>query len=273
MSQASANGAARATEDPLSSLAARLPDAQDREWYAALVTYIHSLPPDDELVKVAQLFGFLTLIGRQLPDAIAAEQTKLREFLLKAYGALQQEVKTNASYHEKLNERLSRLPEEIASGVKPEAIAKSMSESFRQQLTQTGLQDTGRLLNNAVKELRQVAGELDAVVQPLQNRYHTIAGAIETEVGKIENAASQLRYQTANMLAQTREDRWAIKVLFCALLLLAGLVLGVMWEKRSTEAMILDLQSQIGQLQETVKTLSTPLRSPAATSKRQKTER
>ena len=85
---APANGLRRATPDPLASLAQRLPDPQDREWYAQLVAYIQSLPPNDELVKVAQLFGFLTLLGRELPDAIAAEQNKMREFLLKAYGAL-----------------------------------------------------------------------------------------------------------------------------------------------------------------------------------------
>ncbi len=59
------------------------------------------LSPNDEFVKVAELFGFLTLMGRELPDAIAAEQSKMREFLVKAYGALQQEVKTNESYPRK----------------------------------------------------------------------------------------------------------------------------------------------------------------------------
>jgi len=38
MSPAFANGVDRKRDDPLSSLAARLPDPQDREWYAALVS-------------------------------------------------------------------------------------------------------------------------------------------------------------------------------------------------------------------------------------------
>ena len=253
MSQASANGVTRAAEDPLSSLAARLPDPQDREWYAALVTYIHSLPPNDELVKVAQLFGFLTLMGRQLPEAIAAEHTKLREFLLKAYAALQQEVKTNASYHEKLNERLSKLPEEIAVGVKPEAIARAMSESFRQQLVQTGLQDTSRLLQSSVKDLKQVSGALDGVVQPLKAQYSGIASTIDSEVNKLQNAAYQLQHETGNLIAQTRDDRWALKAAFCLAILLVGVFLGLTWEKQNTASLVLDLQAQVNQLQQTIK--------------------
>lgn len=98
------------------------------------------MPPNDESVKIAQLFGFLTLIGRELPESLAEERKQLRDMLSKAYTALQQEIKTNAGYHEQLNQRLSKLPEELAAGVRPADIAKAMSEAFRQQIAATGLQ-------------------------------------------------------------------------------------------------------------------------------------
>ncbi len=129
MSAATAPQAA-AKKDPLLSLAEHLPDPNDRAWYGALVSYVHSLPPEDELVRVAQLFGFLTLIGRQLPESLAAEQSKLREFWGEAYGALQEEVRLNERYHQQLQERLNQLPREIAAGVQPAAIAKAMGEVF-----------------------------------------------------------------------------------------------------------------------------------------------
>lgn len=253
MSSSPANGLASTEKDPLWSLAKRLPEAQDREWYARLVSYIDSLSPADELVKIAQLFGFLTLLGHELPEAIAAEQTKMREFLLKAYGALQQEVKTNATYHEKLNERLSKLPEEIAQGVEPAAIAKAMSESFRQQLAQTGLQDTGRVLNSSVKELKAVAVDLAQAVKPIQERYGSIGSSIEADIKKLDYAAGQLRQQTANLQAQTNEDRWGWRVGFWALLLFVGFFLGLFWEKSETTSMIIELQQQMGQLQQAIK--------------------
>jgi hypothetical protein len=254
MSSVAGNGVARAKQDPLSSLAQRLPDPQDRDWYAGLVSYIQSLPPEDELVQLAQLFGFLTLIGRELPDAIAAEQTKLRDYLSEAYGKLQQEVKTNASYHEKLNRRLSQLPEEIAEGVQPAAIAKAMSESFRQQLAQTGLQDTGRVLNSSVKDLKTVAGELAQAVKPIQERYGSIGSSIEAEIKKLDYASRQLRQQMENLIAQSNDDRWLWRIGFWVILLFVGFFLGTFWEKNETTSMILELQQQIAQLKQTLKT-------------------
>ena len=102
-------------KDPLLSLAKQLPEAQDREWYARAGVLYPTLQPTDELVKIAQLFGFLTLMGHKLPEAIQDKQSDLRDMLLKAHAAFQEQVETNASYHDKLNERLSQLPAEIAT--------------------------------------------------------------------------------------------------------------------------------------------------------------
>jgi hypothetical protein len=114
-------------QDAFSSLAGRLTEPQDRETYAPLISYVNSLPPGDELFKVVQLLGLLSLLGQRLPDVLA-------EFLAE----LRAQTKAAGSYHDKLDERLARLPDEIAQGVDPSAIAKAMSESFRQQLAGCG---------------------------------------------------------------------------------------------------------------------------------------
>jgi hypothetical protein len=249
------NGTVSAGPDPLSSLAARLPDPQDREWYARLVSYIHSLPPTDELVKLAELFGFLTLMGRELPDAIAAEQVKMREFLLKAYGALQQEVKTNATYHDKLQDRLNKLPAELADGVKPEAIAKAMGESFRQQLTQTGLEETSQLLRSSVEGLKRVTAALDRAVAPIQNQYGSLASTIERQVSELSNTSVDLQRQNERLVKQRQEESWSLKVAVGALLFILGLFAGLSWQQRTTAALIAGLQDQVSQLQQAVKDL------------------
>ncbi len=80
-----------------------MPEAQDREWYAQLISYIHTLEPTDELVKIAQLFGFLTMMGHKLPEAIQEKQTDLRDMLLKAHLAFREQVQRRAggrSVHE-----------------------------------------------------------------------------------------------------------------------------------------------------------------------------
>jgi hypothetical protein len=152
-----------------------LPDPQDREWFAGLVSYVDSLPSNDEFVKIAQLFGFLTLIGRELPENLAQERGRFRELLVKARTDFIQQIKTNAGYHDKLTERLNKLPEEIAKGVKLEAIAKVMSEAFRQQIAATGIQETKNLLSAATSDLKTVTRDLDAAVKPVTDRYGSLA--------------------------------------------------------------------------------------------------
>lgn len=49
-----------------------------------------------------------------------------------------------------------------------------------------------------------------------------------------------------------------------------GVFLGITWEKRSTAAVILDLQAQVSQLQETIKALPASLNPPPGATKRQK---
>ncbi|HWF48101.1 MAG TPA: hypothetical protein VG168_13920, partial [Bryobacteraceae bacterium] len=68
-----------ATPGALADLAARLTNPEDRETYAALVSYFDSLPPGDELFRLAQLLGLLSLLGQRVPDAINEFLTELRD--------------------------------------------------------------------------------------------------------------------------------------------------------------------------------------------------
>jgi hypothetical protein len=67
-----------ATQDSLYRLAAKLTDPQDRETYAALISYFRSLPAHDELFHLAQLLGFLSLLGQRLPEALSEVLTEFR---------------------------------------------------------------------------------------------------------------------------------------------------------------------------------------------------
>jgi hypothetical protein len=263
VSQSSANGVARTRPDALSSLAARLPDPQDREWFAQLVSYVDSLPPNDEFVKVAQLFGFLTLIGRELPETLAEERKQLRDMLSKAYTALQQEIKTNATYHEQLQQRLSQLPEEIAAGVRPADIAKAMSEAFRQQIAAIGLQDVKAVLSTTTTDLRQVARDLDAAVKPIAGRYGTLSDQIEKQASALDHqanrllrAADALNKKNSELLQQVNSLSWYWYAAAGLVLLLLGGFCGVTWEHRNFGDTVSALQDQITHLQQSVKAAS-----------------
>ena len=43
-----------------------------------LVSYFDSLPPDDEMFRLARLLGLLTLVGQRIPEAAATLTSELQ---------------------------------------------------------------------------------------------------------------------------------------------------------------------------------------------------
>ncbi len=259
-----ANGAGRAEPDVLSGLAKRLHDAGEREAYAALVSYIESLPPTDELVKVAQLFGFLTLMGQQLPDAIEAQRGELRDVLSKAYKAFEQEVKTNQTYHQQLNERLSRLPDEIASGVKPDDIAEVMAERFRQQIAQTGLEESADLLRRSLPGIGTVVNNLDLTISRFKEQSQTVDQSIAIHSRKLGQMVDEHRLESEKLHRFSSQNHWGLLTGFALIVFVIGLMLGLFWSARSSDATLRDMQQKLDRIEQAVKApaAASPLAAP-----------
>jgi len=151
-------------------MAGRLIDPLDRETYAALVSYVNSLPPGDELIRLLEMLGLLSAVGQRIPDALGEFLQELRD-----------QTKAVATYYGQVDTRLSALPQEIASGVDPAAIAKAMSESFRQQLRQTGLLDAAQLLKVATDTINSLAADLIQVVESLRKMAYPSGGYASLE--------------------------------------------------------------------------------------------
>ena len=163
-------------------LVQRLTADKDRKEFAELLHWFRSQPADDEFAKVAKLLGFLTLVGNNLPEALADEARAIRH--------LSERIeKANSA----TDERLSKLPSEIAAGVDPAAIAKAMGESFRQQLSATALHDTASLMKAAVITLKglnaEVAGNLKPLTVELSEKTTTLLATLK-QVSQAEQRAS-----------------------------------------------------------------------------------
>ena len=165
--------------DSTLGLAGRLTDRQDRETYAALISYVNSLPPGDEFVRLAEMLGLLSLVGQRVPDALG-------EFLAE----LRAQTKAAATYHSQVDARLAALPQEIAAGVDVAGVANSMSELFRQKLAATGLQDTAGLLKIATTTIKALSDDLTATLKPAAGEYRGIVTTIASEVKKLDAAAA-----------------------------------------------------------------------------------
>jgi hypothetical protein len=267
MTQLSLDDAAGTKLDALSRLIEQIPNPEDREAYAALVSYLHSLPPNDEFAKVAQLFGFLTLLGRELPEHLGQERRQFRKLLLDAHAEFKKQIQTNAHYHDQIAERLSHLPEEIAEGVKPADVAKTMAEAFRQQIAATGIEETKALLSAATRDLKQTAQALDKAVQPLASRYGDIADEIEKQAAHIEvearkllNTADMLQRKNAELVKENRSLEWYWLIAIGILLVAGGLFAGMNLEQRNTGDVVQELQQQMSELQQSIRALPDAIR-------------
>ena len=222
----------------IADLAARLTDTQDRETYAALVSYINELPPGDEFRQLMEMLGLVSLLGQRLPDALADSLAELRGLTERA-----------GEYHAQVDTRLADLPAQIAEGVDSVAIAKEMSELFRQQIMNTGLRDTVALLQATSGSIKSLAFHTSASLKPAAQEIRGIAATISNETAKLVSAARQVEQHNERLIRAQREDGWIMYACFAVILFLMGGFCGMTLEKRQTTDLLSNIGAQIERVQ------------------------
>ena len=197
--------------------------------------------------------GYSRYSAQRVPDALA-------EFLAE----LRAQTTAAGEYHTQLDGRLARLPHEIAAGVDASAIATAMSESFRQQLAATGLQDTAALLNLSAKEIKALAANIVAALKPVTQEYKGISATISAELGKLTAASRQLQEHNARLIVRERSNAWLWQGLLAWGLFLAGGLCGTVWERWQTT----DVLSKIGAQLERIQTPPAPMVPPKVHSRK-----
>ena len=228
------NGHPERKPDPLAGLAARLTEAQDRETYAAVLSYVRSLPPSDEFRRLVELLGLLSLLGQRIPDALTEFMKELRA-----------QTKAAGEYHGKLDARLASLPQEFSAGVDSAAIARAMSEAFRQQIAASGLQDTAALLKTSVGEVQALSGQLAAALKPVNLQYKTIGATLSTDLASLTKASADLRDHNSTLVSRSRNDSWGLMICVVTVFFLVGGLFGIWFEKGQTLDLLSDMNRQI----------------------------
>jgi hypothetical protein len=244
---------ATATPPVIAGLAARLTDSQDREAYAALVSYINELPPGDEFRQLMEMLGLVSLLGQRVPAALADAMTELRELTDAA-----------VNYHAQVDKRLASLPDEIFDGVDVEALAKDMAESLRQQLAATGLETTANLLRNSSREITALSGQISASLKPAAQEYKSVTATISSELARLTLASNELRKHNSQLMANERSNNWWLFGFMMLSILLVGIVAGITMEKSGTTEALVNLGTQVERIQTPV---AVPVVAPKKTRK------
>ena len=121
---------ARPPHDLFDAIATLLEPGQ-REYFYQRMLYFRQLRPDDELLRIVEAIGFLALIIRDAPHAVAIEREHLEQLLATHRASVEATAKAARAHQEQLDDRLTRLPADIAAGISPPAIAQAICESLR----------------------------------------------------------------------------------------------------------------------------------------------
>ena len=218
--------------DFIDDIAELLPADQRPHWYRDMA-HLRRLPADDEMLRIARAMGFLALVTRQTPAQIAVEREQFALILGDSVKAMQSARQDAIALHRQLDERLTQLPEAIAEGISPAAIAAKLNESLRQQFVASGIPETAQALAVVSKQNRQIAGEFDQSSKQLTDSYRGAAGearrALNDLRASIEYATATAK-QAAHDLTHTflREYKWSVLVL-CTAALAVGFALGTLY--------------------------------------------
>jgi hypothetical protein len=223
-----------ATPDDLFEAIAGLLEPSQREYFYQRMLYFRHLRPEDELLRLVEAIGLLALLIREAPHAVAREREQMAQLLETSLATIRAAGEAGQTYQRQLDERLSTLPADLAEGISPEAIARAITESLRQQFVQSGLPATADALTAISHQLTQATGQFQRAADQLS----ACAGRAE----EARRASDQMRTSVATATETARRTLDTVRRefrlecvrsvwLLCGTAVLFGILLGVVFER------------------------------------------
>jgi hypothetical protein len=138
------------------------------------------------------------------------------------------------AYLQQLDDRLTRLPTDLAQGISPEAIARAITESLRQQFVQSGVPATAdaltalsRQMTQATGQLQRAAGQLSACTG-IAEQARVALDQVRTSVGKVTDSAQSV---VGELRHQVRVEGLRAVSVLCGAVWLLGIFGGVALER------------------------------------------
>ncbi len=186
-----------AGEPTLFDRLARLVPAERQAEYYRVLAHTRTLNPDDEMLRILEAMGIMTLLTRETPQQIAAERVRFAELLEATLSKVERAQTSTSEYISALEKRVSDLPSELRAGLDPGKIAELLGESLRQNFIAIGLPNTVHALHAAIDEMAQVQKNLsdvlsrvahpdNGVVVQVRHTNNALSRELETRAHKID---------------------------------------------------------------------------------------
>lgn len=221
----------RAEPDLIDRIANALP-AEIRADYYRELRHCRSLPENDEMLRILRAMQFLVLLIHEAPDRVRIERELIENLQNQIKDHLRETLDASREYHVQLEQRLSTLPEEIAKGISPEAIAGTIKENLRQQFIRSALPETVESLGATSQQMRKVCGEFSATARTLGDAYRGAAQDANRAVSDMRSEISSAARAAESAIKELsvtfhKAYRWTAYSL-SGLAVVIGFVLGMM---------------------------------------------
>jgi predicted nucleic acid-binding Zn-ribbon protein len=184
------------------SLARLVPEELQAAYYRVLA-HTRKLSPDDEMLRILEAMGILALLIRQTPMEIAEERERIQEMLDLHQESTDEAQRKMLGYVYKLESRIARLPEKIEAGLDAQKIARLLSESLRQCISQSSLpaaaislQGTSAMMTRTQKELSAALGNLSdskgGVVAQVESANNRLTQSLEKRTNALDELLHKL---------------------------------------------------------------------------------
>lgn len=219
--------------DLIDRIANALPAEVRADYYREL-RHCRSLPENDEMLRILRAMQFSVVLMMQAPERMAVERERLEQIFASVTGTLQQMCQSSEAHQAQLDQRMAQLPESIAEGINPEAIAATINESLRQQFVQSTIPETANALAVAAAQIKKATAEFGRTAHTLGDSYHGAAEEARRAIGNLESTSSRAissNKHGADELLRIfhQEYRWSLYAL-SSLALVIGIGLGI-WFK------------------------------------------
>jgi ElaB/YqjD/DUF883 family membrane-anchored ribosome-binding protein len=205
-------------------VAALLPEESRLGWYQNVRPWLRMLPPDDEIAHLAYSMGYLALLTRSTPAVMAAERSKMGVMLNRLHDEMTGTLKTTADYHQKLDERLTALPAEIAQGVNPTALAAQLVAEVREQFLNCGIPEAGRLLKEQGESFQKLVAAHAHKLMEVQEQLYACQHRVTSVLDDVASTADSTKKSINKWDREMRTLQW-VQI---GSALLIGLLLGAL---------------------------------------------
>ena len=220
--------------DDLFEAIASLLDPSQREYFYQRMLYFRHLRPEDELLRLVEAIGLLTLLIREAPQAVAREREQMAQLLETSLATIHGAGEAGQAYQRQLDARLSQLPADLAEGISPEAIARAITESLRQQFVQSGLPATADALSAISHQLTQATGQFQRAAAELSlcaGRADEARRASDQMTTSVAKATETARVAVETVREEFRLECVRAMWLLCGTACLFGMLLGIVFER------------------------------------------